>query len=257
MAAETTTSGENSVDTDVTEIAERIYRLSTFLPTAGPTGLAFNQFLIDAEEPLLFHCGQRSLFPSVSQAARRVLDLKRLRWITFSHIEGDECGALDEWLAAAPQAQASHGRLGCALWLNDMSARPPVMRRDGDVLDLGGRRVRWLETPHMPHGWEAGHWFEEVTGCLFCSDLFALGGRTPATTTDDIIGPAIDLDRRVGFMTKTPQTAATIGRLSALAPRTLAPMHGPAFSGHATEALAGLGKHYASQLKAAAIDAEA
>lgn len=231
--------------TEVSEIADRVYRLSTFVPTAGPAGFTFNQFLIDAEEPLLFHCGQRALFPSVAQAARRVLDLARLRWISFSHVEADECGALEPWLAAAPQAQPTHNRLGCTLWLNDMSPRPPVARKDGDVLDLGDRRVRWLDTPHLPHNWEAGLLFEEVTGTLFCSDLFTQIGQTPSTTRDDIVGAAIDTERRMGFMPGTANTAPTLRRLAALAPRTLALMHGPAFAGDGAAALEALAAHYA------------
>jgi flavorubredoxin len=233
--------------TEVTEVADRVYRLSTFVATAGPAGFTFNQFLIDAEEPLLFHCGQRALFPSVEEAARRVLDLARLRWISFSHVEADECGALDQWLAAAPDAQPTHNRLGCTLWLNDISPRPPVARTDGDVLDLGGRRVRWLDTPHLPHNWEAGLLFEEVTGILCCSDLFTQMGKTAATTIDDIVGPAIDTERRMGFLPVTASTAPTLRRLSALKPRTLALMHGPAFDGDAALALDALAAHYSER----------
>lgn len=233
--------------TEVSEIADRVYRLSTFVPTAGPAGFTFNQFLIDAEEPLLFHCGQRFLFPSVAEAARRVLDLARLRWISFSHVEADECGALDPWLAAAPQAQPIHNRLGCTLWLNDMSPRPPVARKDGDVLDLGGRRVRWLDTPHLPHNWEAALLFEEVTGSLFCSDLFTQMGKTPPATSDDIVGPAIDTERRMGFMPATANTAPTLRRLSALAPRMLGLMHGPAYAGDGAAALEALAAHYSER----------
>ncbi len=113
------------MQTRVDEIAEGIYRLSTFLPAGGPSGFTFNQFLVDAEEPLLFHCGQRALFSSVSQAVGRVMDVRQLRWIAFSHVEADECGALAEWLAAAPAATVTHGAIGCAIWLNDQSPRPP------------------------------------------------------------------------------------------------------------------------------------
>ena len=159
------------METKVDEIAERIYRLSTFLPSVGPSGFTFNQFLVDAEEPLLFHCGQRALFPAVSQAVARLLDLRRLRWIAFSHIEADECGSLNEWLAAAPDATVTHGAIGCAIWLNDQAPRPPRALADGEVLDLGGRRVRRLDTPHVPHCWDAGLLYEETTGTLFTSDL--------------------------------------------------------------------------------------
>ena len=168
------------METRVDEIAERIYRLSTFLPAVGPSGLTFNQFLVDADEPLLFHCGQRALFPAVARAAARVLDLRRLRWIAFSHVEADECGALDQWLAAAPGATVTHGAIGCAIWLNDQAARAPRALADGEVLDLGGRRVQRLDTPHVPHCWDAGLLYEAATGTLFCSDLLTHVGDPPA-----------------------------------------------------------------------------
>ena len=170
------------METKVNEIAERIYRLSTFLPTVGPSGFTFNQFLVDADEPLLFHCGQRALFPAVSQAMARLIDLRRLRWIAFSHIEADECGALGEWLDAAPDATVAHGAIGCAIWLNDQAPRPPRALADGEVLDLGGRRARRLDTPHVPHCWDAGLLYEETTGTLFTSDLFTHVGNPPALT---------------------------------------------------------------------------
>ena len=168
------------METRVDEIAERIYRLSTFLPQVGPRGFTFNQFLVDAEEPLLFHCGQRALFPAVSQAVARITDPRRLRWIAFSHIEADECGALAEWLEAAPAATVTHGAIGCAIWLNDQAPRPPRALADGEVLDLGGRRVRRLDTPHVPHCWDAGLIYEETTATLFTSDLFTHVGDPPA-----------------------------------------------------------------------------
>jgi flavorubredoxin len=232
------------METRVDEIAERIYRLSTFLPAVGPSGFTFNQFLVDAEEPLLFHCGQRALFPAVSQAAARVMDLRRLRWIAFSHIEADECGALNEWLAAAPGATVTHGAIGCAIWLNDQAPRPPRALADGEVVDLGGRRVRRLDTPHVPHCWDAGLLYEETTGTLFSSDLFTHVGDPAALTGGDIVGPAVAAEKQFGFTGVTPATGATIRRLAKLLPRTLAVMHGSSFSGAAAPVLESLAAFY-------------
>jgi flavorubredoxin len=232
------------VETRVDEIAERIYRLSTFLPAVGPKGLTFNQFLVDADQPLLFHCGQRSLYPAVSQAVARVLDVRRLRWIAFSHIEADECGSLNEWLAAAPDATVTHGAIGCAIWLNDQAPRPPRALANDEVLDLGGRRVRRLDTPHVPHCWDAGLLFEETTGTLFTSDLFTHAGDPKAVTGGDLLEPAMAAEASFGYTALTPATGVTIRRLAALRPRTLAVMHGSSFSGDAAPVLESLAKFY-------------
>jgi flavorubredoxin len=237
------------MQTRVDEIAERVYRLSTFLPTVGPAGLTFNQFLVDADEPLLFHCGQRALFPAVSQAVGRVMDPRRLRWIAFSHIEADECGALGEWLAAAPDATVTHGAIGCAIWLNDQAPRPPRALANGEVLDLGGRKVRRLDTPHVPHCWDAGLLYEEATGTLFTSDLFTHAGDPPALTAGDLVGPAADAESRFGYTALTPDTGATIRRLAALRPRTLAVMHGSSFTGDAAPMLDALATFYDDRLQ--------
>jgi flavorubredoxin len=247
-----TRTGGPEMETRVDEIAERIYRLSTFLPAVGARGLTFNQFLVDAEEPLLFHCGQRALFPAVSQAAARVIDLRRLRWIAFSHVEADECGALGEWLDAAPEATVTHGAVGCAIWLNDQAPRPPRALADGEVLDLGGRRVRRLDTPHVPHCWDAGLLYEETTGTLFTSDLFTHVGDPAPLADGDIMGPAIEAEKQFGYTALTPATGATIRRLAALAPRTLAVMHGSSFSGAATPVLESLAGFYDGLLQKAA-----
>jgi flavorubredoxin len=232
------------METKVDEIAERIYRLSTFLPTVGPSGFTFNQFLVDAEEPLLFHCGQRALFPAVSRAMARLIDLRRLRWIAFSHIEADECGALGEWLDAAPDATVTHGAIGCAIWLNDQAPRPPRALANGEVLDLGGRRVRRLDTPHVPHCWDAGLLYEETTGTLFTSDLFTHVGNPPALTGGDILGPAVAAEKQYGYTAVTPTTGATIRRLAKLEPRALAVMHGSSYSGDAAPVLESLAVFY-------------
>jgi len=232
------------METRVDEIAERIYRLSTFLPKVGPRGFTFNQFLVDAEEPLLFHCGQRALFPAVSRAAAQIMDPRRLRWIAFSHIEADECGALAEWLDAAPDATVTHGAIGCAIWLNDQAPRSPRALADGEVLDLGGRRVRRLDTPHVPHCWDAGLLYEETTGTLFTSDLFTDVGDPPALTEGDIMGPAVAAEKQYAFTAVTLATGATIRRLARLQPRTLAVMHGSSFSGEAASLLESLAGFY-------------
>lgn len=230
--------------TDIAEIAPDIYRLSTFLPKVGPTGFTFNQFLVKANEPLLFHYGQRQLFPSIADAVKRVIPLDRLRWTTCSHVEGDESGALNEWLAAAPDATPAHGQLGCNVWLADMADRPPRALENDEVLDLGGRRVRWLDTPHVPHNWDAGLLYEETTGTLFCSDLFTQTGPADPTTESDIVAPALAVAERLPFMPPTPMAEPTLRRLASLAPTTIALMHGPTFKGDGAAALNALADHY-------------
>jgi flavorubredoxin len=230
--------------TEVSEIADKIYRLSTFVPAVGPTGFTFNQFLIDADEPLLFHYGQRSLFPLISEAVKRVIPLEKLRWTTCSHVESDEAGSLNQWLAAAPNATPAHGQIGCNIWLTDMADRPPKPLKNDETIDLGGKRVRWLDTPHIPHNWDAGLLYEETTGTLFSSDLFTQFGPAEPTTESDIVAPAIDTAAKVPFMPWTPLAEPTLRRLAALAPRTIALMHGPTFKGDGAAALNGLADHY-------------
>ena len=230
--------------TEVSEIAAGIYRLSTFVAAVGPTGFTFNQFLIDADEPLLFHYGQRALFPLISEAVKRVIPLKKLRWTTCSHVESDEAGALNQWLAAAPNATPAHGLIGCNIWLADMADRPPKPLKNDETIDLGGKRVRWLDTPHIPHNWDAGLLYEETTGTLFSSDLFTQMGPAEPTTESDIVAPAIDTAAKVPFMPWTPLAQPTLRRLAGLAPTTIALMHGPTFKGDGAAALNGLADHY-------------
>ncbi|MCA6096538.1 MBL fold metallo-hydrolase [Streptomyces sp. SCA3-4] len=232
------------METLVTEIAPDVYRLSTYVPDAD---FLFNQFLVDAEEPLLFHCGLRALFPLVSEAASRVVPLDRLGWITFGHVEADECGSLNSWIAAAPRAKVAHGAMGCLVSVNDLSDRPPVPLEDGQVIDLGGRRVRRLETPHMPHGWDAGLLFEETTGTLFCGDLFTAIGNAPALTEQEIVGPALAAEDVFGATCLTAATAPLMRRLADLAPTTMGLMHGPAYAGDCGTALHELADGYAER----------
>lgn len=238
------------METRIAEIADGIYRLSTFVPEiAPPAGFAFNQFLILGEEPMLFHTGLRRMFPLVHRAVSRIMAPERLRWIGFGHFEADESGAVNEWLALAPRAEAVHGQTGCLVSLNDAADRTPRVLADGEAIDLGGLRVRWLDTPHIPHGWDAGVLYEETSGTLLCGDLFTQLGDRPALTESDIVGPAIAAEDLFGFSSLNPGMGATIRRLAALAPHTLALMHGPAFVGDGAAALRALAADYDSRVR--------
>jgi flavorubredoxin len=236
------------MDTQISEIAERIYRFSTFVPDVGPTGFTFNQYLIDDEQPLLFHTGHRATFPFIAAAIATITPLDRLRWITFGHVEADECGALNELLDAAPQAEVAHGALGCMVSLNDLADRTPLPLTDGQVLELGRHRVRHIDTPHVPHGWEARVLYEETTETLLCGDLLTQLGNGPAITTEDIVGAAAQAEDVFGATCLTPNTAPTIRRLADLAPTTLAVMHGSCFSGDGSMALLALADDYDRRL---------
>ncbi len=241
------------MDTRIDEIAEGIFRLSCFVPEiAPPSGFTFNQFLILGDEPLLFHTGLRRMFPSVSAALARILPPARLRWIAFGHVEADECGAMNEWLALAPQASVAHGATACMVSLNDMADRPPRILADGEAIEIGGgKRLRYLDTPHVPHGWEAGVLYEEATGTLLCGDLFTHTGNGAALTDTDVVGPAIAAEDLFRFSSLHPGMGGTIRRLSALAPRTLAIMHGSSFSGDGAAALQALAGDYDRRVQAA------
>jgi flavorubredoxin len=237
------------MNTVIDEITTGIYRVSTYIDQADFT---FNQYLIDADQPLLFHCGMRGLFPLVSTTVAKVAPLARLRWISFGHWEADESGAMNDWLAAAPEAQVAVGAIGCMLSVNDLAVRPPRALEDGEVLDLGGKRVRYLATPHVPHCWDAGLIFEETTKTLFCGDLFTQIGKSPAVSEADLIAPALAAEDAFKATSLTPDTASTIRRLAALQPAMLALMHGPAYRGDCARALQTLADAYAERLQRAA-----
>ncbi|MGH6948317.1 MAG: hypothetical protein ACREDZ_13380 [Kiloniellales bacterium] len=235
------------METQADEVADGIFRLSTLIDLP-PRGFRINQYLLLAEQPLLFHCGPRGFFPAVSAALSRAMPVERLRWIGFGHVESDECGAVNSWLAAAPRAEVIHGATACMVSLNDLCDRPPRPLADGETLDLGGKRVRYLDTPHLPHGWEAGLLYEEETRTLLCGDLFTQLGDGPALVTSDIVGPAIEAEELFRATSLGPTTAPQIRRLRDLAPKTLALMHGPAFSGDCAGMLESLAAYYESKL---------
>ncbi len=238
--------------TSISEIADGIYRVSIFVPDiAPPAGFTFNQFLVLGDEPLLFHTGLRRMFPLVSEAVSRIMPVSNLRWITFGHFEADECGAMNEWLAVAPNAQVAHGMTGCMVSLNDMADRPPRVLANGEVVDIGGKRIRYIDTPHVPHGWDAGVIYEETTRTLFCGDLFTHLGNGPAITESDIVGPALAAEDIFYDTSLGPSIAPTVRRLADLAPRTLALMHGSSYAGDTVAALHELASAYDKRLRVA------
>ena len=233
------------METLIAEIAPDIYRLSTYNPDAN---FMFNQFLVVDEEPLLFHTGLRSLFPFVVDAVAQVMPVDRLRWITFGHVEADECGSMNQWLAAAPNAQVAHGTMGCMVSVNDLADRAPRPLSDGEVIELGTKRLRRIETPHLPHGWDAGVLYEETTSTLLCGDLFTAIGDSPALTEHEITSSALAAEDIFRATCLTPSTGPTIRALAGLGPKTLALMHGPSYAGDCVQALHELASAYETRL---------
>lgn len=228
----------------VNEIADGIYRISTWIPEVSPEGFTFNQFLVRAEEPLLFHTGPRGMFPLIAEAVATVMPVEALRWITFGHVEADECGSMNMWLASAPNSQVAHGGLGCEISLNDLCDRAPRALEEGEVIDLGGKRIRQISTPHVPHGWEAQVLYEESTATLLCGDLFSQVGAGPALTTSDVVEPALLAEAMFHATCLAPHTAGTLRALGDLSPTTLAIMHGSSFQGDGKQALYDLAAGY-------------
>ncbi|MEP7201374.1 MAG: MBL fold metallo-hydrolase [Ilumatobacteraceae bacterium] len=227
------------METRVTEVADGIHQLTTHIPDID---FGFNQYVITGDEPLIFHTGMRGFFPLISAAVASVITLDTLRWVSFGHVEADECGAMNEFLAAAPQATVAQGATGCMVSIGDLADRAPRALSNGEVLDIGGHRIRWIDTPHVPHGWEAGVIFDETTGTLFCGDLFTRWSAYEATTTDDVLAPALALDATddFGSWSLRPNSGDIVRQLAELDVKTLAPMHGSAFTGDCKTPLRGL-----------------
>jgi flavorubredoxin len=224
----------------LTEIAQDLYSISIYVPEFD---LRFNHFLIKDEEPLLFHTGMKALFPLVRDAVARVIDPSTLRWLSFSHFEADECGALNEWLAVAPHAEPVCGLVGALVSVNDFAVRPACVLAHGDVLKTGRYRLQIRQTPHVPHNWEASLLFEEVTRTLLCSDLFTHGGDVEPLTESDIVERAEHalIEGQKGAFANaypyTPLTEPILHELADLQPGRLAVMHGAAFAGDGGGAL--------------------
>jgi flavorubredoxin len=226
--------------TRVDEIADRIFRIHTPV-TEIPGGFSFNQILVMDDEPLLFHTGGRALFPAVRAAIEKIVPIDKLRWIGFSHVESDECGALNEFLTAAPHATAVASRVGATISLGDSAIRPARALADGEVLATGSRKLTWVDTPHLPHGWECGYLFEATTRTLLCGDLFTQPGAVaPPVVETDILAPSEMFRAHMDYFSHATTARANIAKLAALSPRTLACMHGSAWTGDGAKLLGAL-----------------
>jgi flavorubredoxin len=234
--------------TRVDEIADGIFRISTPVPASVvPGGFTFNQYLIRDAEPLLFHTGPRMLFGVVREAIERVIPVSTLRYISFSHVEADECGSLNQFLAVAPLAVPLCGQIAALVSIGDLADRPPRALADQERLTLGQHTVQWIDAPHLPHGWECGFLTETTTRTLLCGDLFTqFGERHPAITEEDILEPSEAARLGMDYYAHSPDTGRLLERLAVTAPTTLACMHGSAWRGDGASLLRRLGSRLAS-----------
>lgn len=227
--------------TNVHEVADGIYRINTPVQIEGEGGFSFNQYLIVDDESLLFHTGLRKMFPLVREAVASVLPVERLRYIAFSHVEADECGSLNEWLAAAPQSLLLCGTVAALVSINDLADRVPRSLADGEAISLGTHSVRWYDTPHLPHAWDCGFLTEERTATLLCGDLFTQGGDDcPPLTESDILEPSEVFRHGMDYYSYTKNARALLERLASTEPTTLACMHGSAWHGDGAKLLRAL-----------------
>jgi len=227
--------------TNVLEITEGIYRINTPVEIEGAGGFSFNQYLIVDDEPLLFHTGLRKMFPLVREAVASVFPVEKLRYIAFSHVEADECGSLNEWLAAAPQSVPLCGAVAALVSISDLADRAPRPLADGEILSLGKHSVRWMDAPHLPHAWECGFLTEEQTSTLFCGDLFTQGGSDlPPITESDILGPSEGFRHAMDYYSHTKNARVMLERLASTNPAILACMHGSAWRGDGAKLLRAL-----------------
>jgi flavorubredoxin len=237
-----------SSGTNIHEIAPAIYRINTPVQIAGGMGFNFNQYLLIDDEPLLFHTGPKQMFPLVAEAIARVLPLARLRHVAFSHYEADECGSLNEFLAAASAAVPVCSQVAAMVSVNDVAARPARALADGEVLRTGKHAFKWIDTPHVPHGWECGLMMELETRTLLCGDLFTQGGSGEvAVTESDILGPSEAFRQAMDYYAHTPRTGETLERLAREQPQLLAGMHGSAWRGDGAAQLRALAHSLANQ----------
>ena len=227
--------------TNVHEISDGIYRINTPVVFENGNTFTFNQYLIADDEPLLFHTGPRKMFSLVREAVASVLSVERLRYLAFSHVEADECGALNEWLAVAPHSMPLCGRIAAMVSIEDLADRSPRALADGEELNLGNHLLRWFDAPHLPHAWDCGFLLEERTRTFLCGDLFTQGGAgLPPVTEADILGPSETFRHNMDYFSYTKNTRALLERLALTEPSTLACMHGSAWRGDGARLLRAL-----------------
>jgi flavorubredoxin len=225
----------------VCEVADGIYRINTPVQIPGAGGFSFNQYLIADDAPLLFHTGPRKMFPLVREAVASVLPVDQLRYVALSHVEADECGSLNEWLSVAPQSLPLCGTVAALVSIGDLADRAPRALTDGEVVSLGTHRVRWLDTPHLPHAWECGFLVEESTRTLLCGDLFTQpGADLPPLTESDILGPSEAFRHQLDYYSHTMNARPLFEKLVSAEPATLACMHGSAWHGDGAKLLRAL-----------------
>lgn len=236
--------------TTIDEVGERIYRISVQIPPEAipvPGGFTFNQYLLVDDEPLLFHTGPRPFFDYVRGAIERVMPVKDLRYVGFSHYEQDECGALNDFLSAAPRAVPVCGRVNAMINGGGMD-RPPRALADGETLRIGGKILRWLDAPHLPHGWDCGYLLEERTKTLLCGDLFTQpGSGMEPVTQGDILGPSEAMRKGMDYFSHGAMTAALFDKVAGTEPALLACMHGSAWRGDGAGLLRELGRAVAGK----------
>ena len=236
--------------TSIEEIAEDLFRISTPIdPEVMPGGFTFNQFLIVDDEPLLFHTGPRRLFPVTRDAVQHVLPLERLRFIAFSHVEADECGSLNDWLRAAPSSQPLCSDIAAMVSITDLADRPPRGLADGEQVSLGRHGLTWMATPHLPHGWECGYFYDERSRTLLCGDLFSQPGHeVPAVSTSEaaIWEPSEAFRGSFSYYASLRDPKALTEKLAANEPELLACMHGSSYRGDGATLLRRLGEALAA-----------
>jgi flavorubredoxin len=233
--------------TNLHEIAPNIFRINTPVAIPGASGFSFNQYLIADDSPLLFHTGPRRLFQLVAEAIGKRMPVERLRYVAFSHFEADECGALNDFLEAAPAAVPVCGQVAAMVSVDDVAIRPSQALADGEVLRIGRHALKWLDAPHVPHGWECGFMMELETHTLLCGDLFTQeGAGAVALTQGDILGPSEAFRRQMDYFAHAPHTGATLARLASEQPQVLACMHGSAWQGDGAALLHALARSLAN-----------
>ncbi len=227
--------------TNIHEVAEGIFRINTPVDIAG--GFSFNQYLIVDDDPLLFHTGLRKMFPLIQEAVGSIMPVKDLRYLALSHFEADECGSLNEWLGASPEASPVCSQVAAMVSINDVADRTAVAMAEGDTLRLGKHTVKWLDAPHLPHGWETGYLVEESTRTLLCGDLFTQGGSDlPAVTESDILEPSEAFRKSMDYFSYSTHAVELLEKLAREEPTTLACMHGSVWKGDGASLVRALGK---------------